>query len=255
MDGHNDTKKIHQIWLQGEVNLPPNYKKYSEAYQALNKDWKYKLWDEKKIRALIVREYPHLLCIYDNYTFWVMRVDLGKYCILDSEGGLVVDMDIKPKKPLTPIMEGAHGKPAVIFYPHRKGGKSNFHFLEKMVHRITNNNFIYSPYPHHPFTELLLERALCTSERMPWDFKLYYIVGSIGPLFLIDTIEKYGPDCIHWIDEKEADEYISDERANSWNKKYYDNHDIFWGIFFIIMIIIAIYIGYATTKFKEWYLC
>ncbi len=76
-------KRIHQIWLQGEQNLPEKYKKYSMKYKELNKSWEYKLWSQEDIRKLIEKNYPQLLKVWENYEFWVMRVDLGKYCILD----------------------------------------------------------------------------------------------------------------------------------------------------------------------------
>jgi mannosyltransferase OCH1-like enzyme len=248
---HHETKKIHQIWLQGEDNLPPKYKEYMEKYKELNgpDGWEYKLWNEQEIRDLIKAKYPHLLCIYDNYPFWVMRVDLGKYCILEAEGGLLIDMDTKPLKPFNDIMRTALGKPAVIYYPHKGGFRSHFHFFENLfVHRITNNNFLYAPHPHHKFIQFLLKRAECMAERMPWDFKLYYVIGSIGPLFLIDAIEEYGQNKIKWIPEADMRHYFVDEQANSWNKKHYDSHDVVWGIIFLVLIISAIVCVYKSKK-------
>lgn len=239
-------RKIHQIWLQGEEKLPDKYKKYVDKYRTLNAPygWEYKLWDEKSIRDLIKAKYPELLDIYDGYPFWVMRVDLGKYCILDSEGGILIDMDTNPLQSFEGLFKN---NPAVIFYPHKKGSKHNFHPLEKIfVNRITNNNFIYVPTPNHPFSKLLLKRAQCVYKRKPWDFKLYYVIGSIGPLFLIDTIEEYGRENIEWIPENISDEYFKDERANSWNKKHYDNHDVLWGFAFLIGIFMAIYCCYRA---------
>lgn len=233
-------KKIHQIWLQGEDALPEAYKKYSKLYQNLNPDWQYKLWNLEDIRSLISSKYPHLLKIWEGYEFWVMRVDLGKYCILDDQGGLLIDMDTEPIKAFGNWLP--QDKAAVIEHENTFG-----HRLLG-VKRTTNNNFIYVPKPKHPLTQALLKRACCTSERLLFEFKFYYILGSIGPLFLIETIqdaqaalEPWATQGLEWIPSSQAAEYFKDEAANSWNKSMLDeDHDISSLLFFLILLVLVI---------------
>ena len=234
------TKHIHQIWLQGEDKLPPDYKAYSAKYKELNPGWGYTLWDEKSIRDLISSKYPHLLSKWEGYEYWVMRVDLGKYAILNSQAGLLVDMDTEPLKSFDDFLKLAKGNPVVLHHANT--------FFRRLigVTKVTNNNFIYIPYPDHPFTQLLLKRAECTAKRMPYDFKFYYILGSIGPLFLIDTIEAYDGK-VEWVPAKDVDGvFFRDDAANSWNKTWFDMHDYAWGAAFIALIALVVYVLYRA---------
>ena len=228
------TKKIHQIWLQGYDDLPENYKTYSNKYQQLNPIWEYKLWSLDDIRNLIKEKYPHLLGIWENYDFWVMRVDLGKYCILDAFGGLLIDMDTEPLLPLDgflPIDKAMVIEHTNTFW-HRLIG----------VKKTTNNNFLYIPYPNHPLSTKLVSRACCTAGRLPFEFKFYHVLGSIGPLFLIDAINEISKDEVLWVPNEVAKEYFADEAANSWNKSLFDDdHDVKWGIFFLAFILLVIF--------------
>lgn len=44
---------IHQIWWQGEDQIPVKYHKNIEAVKKFHPGWKYVLWDQKKIEDLI----------------------------------------------------------------------------------------------------------------------------------------------------------------------------------------------------------
>jgi len=248
------TKHIHQIWLQGEAKLPPNYAAYSKKYKELNPGWQYTLWDENSISELITTTYPHLLSTWEGYEYWVMRVDLGKYAILNSQAGLLIDMDTEPLRPFSSFaslthkslrsfddfLDMTHGEPTVLHHANT--------FFRRLigVKKVTNNNFIYIPYPNHPFTALLLKRACCTAKRMPYDFKFYYILGSIGPLFLIDTIEDYDGK-VTWVPARDVDGvFFKDDAANSWNKSWFDLHDAVWGTVLVVMIVLVVYGLYSA---------
>src|SRR3569833_2828898 len=146
---------VHQIWLQGFDQLPKDYATYSERYKQFNPDWTYKIWSEKDIRELIASKYPHLIATWEGYQYWVMKVDLGKYCILNSYAGILVDMDSNPKKSFVEFLPLTAGNPSVLHHPNT--------FFRRLVgvKKVTNNNFIYIPYPNHPLTQLLLMRACC----------------------------------------------------------------------------------------------
>src|SRR3989304_6565845 len=94
---------VHQIWLQGYDAMPKKYQEYSNKYRELNNN-DYILWDEPAILNLITSEHPELLKEYEGYQFWIMRVDLAKYVILEKYGGFYVDMDTKPLKSLKTIV-------------------------------------------------------------------------------------------------------------------------------------------------------
>ena len=116
------------------------------------------------------------------------------------------------------------------------------------VKKVTNNNFLYVPYAHHPLMKMLIEGAKHSAKRMPWDFKFYYILGSIGPLFLIDTIERYESQGgqVTWVPSPIVGEYFRDEAANSWNKKWFDTHDYVWGVVFVLLLVSVVFVLYKA---------
>ena len=74
---------------------------------------------------------------------------------------------------------------------------------------------------------------------MPWEFKSYYVLGSIGPIFVLDTIREYGENKVTWIDSGVFEKYFDNLADNSWNRRNYDSHDILWGSFFLIILFLA----------------
>ena len=65
-------KVIHQIYLQGEANIPDNIKKSVSELRQRNPDWEYRLYDESKILDYIKRYYGEdtlkiYLLINENY--------------------------------------------------------------------------------------------------------------------------------------------------------------------------------------------
>lgn len=232
----DEINTVHQIWLQGEDKLPPKYKIYSDKYRELNS---YVLWDDKKIRKLINLHYPHLLDIYNGYDFWVMKVDLSKYIILHRYGGFYVDMDTEPKKCFHAMAVVANDKP--LFYL-KKFPK----YLQIVLGDYLNNNFMYSPRPRHPLFTLFIKRAQQSAPRLFFDLKIYYILSSIGPHFMMNVIREYLDDGgdITLLTEKATEDFFQDEEAVSWLKKeWVDKQDkciIISGIILLILLYMTI---------------
>lgn len=245
-------KLIHQIWLQGEEKLPKRYKKYSNMYKSM-KDYNYTLWDDKSIRKLIKNKKPHLYEIYDGYEKWIMRVDLAKYIILQVYGGFYIDMDTYPKKSLNEIVNMSKGKPVIVGYKTTENPK--YKIFSFVFPYILNNNFMYSPYPKHPFYEILSEKSKVTKDRKWWDFKLYYVLGSIGPFYLFDVVKKYGLEGINLLNTSKLENFIHDEHANSWcNASAFimdlDKRDKIVIFIFLLLIFYAIFSIYKMRVKK-----
>jgi mannosyltransferase OCH1-like enzyme len=60
------------------------------------KGWKYRIWNESSVYALIRHHRPSLLPTYDGLDLAILRVDMAKYLIADVFGGVVADLDIIP---------------------------------------------------------------------------------------------------------------------------------------------------------------
>jgi len=88
-------KIIHQIWLQGENNIPEDYPNYSGSWKEKNPEFTYIMWDNDMIVELIKKTFPQFMVIYDSYPKLVQKVDAAKYIILYHFGGIYIDMDLE----------------------------------------------------------------------------------------------------------------------------------------------------------------
>ena len=88
-------KLIHQIWFQGENNIPPHLKIYQNKCRSMYSNWDYKFWDKENIELLIKKEYNYLWETYTYYPKLIQKIDLAKYIILHKYGGFYLDMDVE----------------------------------------------------------------------------------------------------------------------------------------------------------------
>jgi len=86
-------KKIHQIWFQGEKNIPSKYNKYINSVKNKNPGWDYKLHDESDILKYAARFSQKCLDKFKTYKYMHQKIDLGRYLICYFEGGITVDID------------------------------------------------------------------------------------------------------------------------------------------------------------------
>lgn len=96
-------KIIHQIWLGSPV--PRQLRSFHESWKRLHPDWECRLWSEKDLDWLKNKK------LYDNafvhakkdagYQF---QSDLARYEILYRFGGVYIDMDTEPIKPIDELM-------------------------------------------------------------------------------------------------------------------------------------------------------
>lgn len=90
-------KLIHQIWI-GPHPLP----KEIEAWKRMNPTWKHRLWREADLAPLIGRN--RLQPVWDAFEGNVHecagRADVALFAILNEQGGVYLDADSVPLKPL-----------------------------------------------------------------------------------------------------------------------------------------------------------
>ena len=86
---NNIPKKIHQIWLGGEI--PKIYDIIRKTWEKCHPDWEYKLWTDKDIDSLNIINKKQ----YDNATNFGTKSDILRYEILYQFGGVYVDTDFE----------------------------------------------------------------------------------------------------------------------------------------------------------------
>jgi mannosyltransferase OCH1-like enzyme len=82
-------KKIHQIWLGGEV--PDKYQRLRETWIKLHPDWEYKLWgDEDAEKFGMINDLA-----FRTVKNYGAKADIFRYEILYREGGVYADTDFE----------------------------------------------------------------------------------------------------------------------------------------------------------------
>lgn len=92
-------KIFHQIWI-GPHEPPPVFKNSQESIKKLHPDWQYKLWTDKDIVRLNLKNKK----FYDESMNYGEKADIARYEILYRYGGVYADVDyvcIKPFDALT----------------------------------------------------------------------------------------------------------------------------------------------------------
>ena len=102
---HYIPKTIHQIWYQGEDNVPEEYRYYASTWRKYNKNYEYLLWDQDDISKLLCSLYPKYVEFYEALPTMIQKIDFAKYIILNHEGGCYVDMDTLSEKSLDNLLD------------------------------------------------------------------------------------------------------------------------------------------------------
>jgi mannosyltransferase OCH1-like enzyme len=136
---------IHQIWLQGEDNIPEKFKSNITQIKNLHPTWQYTLWDDIQIIQLLRgmnskslfkvennKNPSSLIDIYYKMEHLHQKVDFARYVILYQFGGAYVDMDAKSIKPMDDLVEQS----------------TNYEMLVSQLNLSTVENYITTGYKY-----------------------------------------------------------------------------------------------------------
>jgi inositol phosphorylceramide mannosyltransferase catalytic subunit len=167
---------IHQIWYQGETQLPEKYRRFRNTWKKNHPDWKFVLWDEKSMRELVHREYAWFVSYFDGYPLDIQRMDSARYLILNSFGGFYIDMDVESFKPIDELL----GDYELI--------------LSKTV---GYNNAIMGSIPHHPLWQEVFNNLRKFSARpasgtleLQERSSANYVATSAGPRLFSRSVQE-----------------------------------------------------------------
>jgi len=90
---------IHQIWLGSP--LPRKLARYSRTWRKHHPDWELKLWTDAEVAGY---DFPSRE-LFDAAQCWGQKSDLLRMEILNSEGGVYVDLDYECFKPIDVLTE------------------------------------------------------------------------------------------------------------------------------------------------------
>ena len=187
---------IHQIWYQGENQLPLQYQQWRQTVIDHNPDFQHQLWSEAEIIHLLEAHYPHYLALYLQLPHMHLKIDMIKPLILHHVGGIYIDMDciaFNSFHKLQHSLSEYHHEifcvnPAVIMQRmFCLPGASDYAFL--------NNNFIASR-PGHPFLLDIVNAGIRYFQKLPPRYKgekyiRRVILESFGPRQLTHCYHQY----------------------------------------------------------------
>jgi mannosyltransferase OCH1-like enzyme len=167
-------KIIHQIFYQGEAEIPEKYLRYRQTVLEHHPHWQYMFWDETKSRMFLEEHYPWFLQVYDSYPYWIQRCDAIRYFILHYYGGFYIDMDIESLKPIDDLLGD----------------------YELIVSKLVDiNNAIMGSVPGHPLWLQVFEELKKRQNQRPSSINPlvknsmpYYVTYSTGPMLFHDCV-------------------------------------------------------------------
>src|SRR3990170_5005702 len=164
-------RHLHQIWWQGLAELPARYTSWHAKWGALHPDWQHTTWDERQVLQLLSEHYPEYLALFQSYKKMIQRIDLSRIFILHHFGGVYVDMDTEPLKPLDALLSDGtrlfFNDPSSWLLDERPLGLNVGQLLHKKLTPILNNDFMGSTVGH-PFWRLVMQRLTFDAKKLPF---------------------------------------------------------------------------------------
>ncbi|AGF85294.1 hypothetical protein QJ854_gp488 [Moumouvirus goulette] len=234
---------LHQIWIQGYEKIPNDLKKYHINCQKVNNNFEHVLWDDDKIRKLLIDKFgPEYLETYDYFKVPAQKADFARYAILYTYGGIYLDMDMVCRKNLESLLQ------------------YNFFLTPQIVPLFTKSylNAIIGSRKNHPifkiiFKNIFFRKNLKNNIRASTGTGLFYdsIIEYIkkNPIHDITLIDrKYLQPCNMYNGEMCpytcTDCYVAHTNYSSWSwslkfwKKFFKYFH--WILFFLLILIIIL---------------
>ena len=170
----------HQIWLQGWNNLPEKFHGNVRLLEEKNPGYRHMKWDEESLRRECERISPEVAQKFNSFPHLIQKVDLGRLVVLYTYGGISVDTDMKPLRPIdsTPHLDSAECMISKGAFP-----------LNIIGH---TNNAVILCRPRHPFLEDAIQTiAAAQIQESDYSTKELYIDATTGPRFFETVIARH----------------------------------------------------------------
>jgi mannosyltransferase OCH1-like enzyme len=269
-------KIIHQIWIQGEHDIPEKLKINKNKIQILHPDWEYVLWDEISVLYLLKNTNEEWLKRYYKFDYLHQKVDYAKLIILYIYGGIFIDMDAYTIKKLDSLFHKYSDYDFIVSYIKEHNFIGNILTCRKMGKCL--NNGIYIAKPKVDILSYLIDNVSYKCSIL--DVKMTCISNTTGPIFFDNYIQlyinknhkknkskilildnEYLEPCSSDFCEITDNTYIRHEHNMSWFNSYikefiklYLCYSIIFNSLFILLVIFMIYlIFYYFYKYFSFY--
>ena len=98
---------VPKIIHQSHVNRrsAEEYNHNITRLQKLNPDWRWMCWTDDDNLNLIQEHYPWFLSTYESYKYPIQRADAVRYFYMHKYGGIYLDLDMYPFKPINLLLK------------------------------------------------------------------------------------------------------------------------------------------------------
>ena len=214
-------RRVHQIWWQGEDDVPAAYADSTRALRGMNPGWEYYLWDRSSLLEQCNLLDPQVAACFLSYPHLHQQVDLGRLVVLYNYGGITLDMDITPRRPLsrTPHLDGAE----FIVSGSSVGWLQHLCLSGGCLSRACNNS-VFLAAPRSPVVVRLICDVMAAS-LYRGRIKFVCIQWTTGPYRVTQSLRAMaaeGEDIVvlpaRYFEETEAsaDAIVSHHHCNTW---------------------------------------
>jgi mannosyltransferase OCH1-like enzyme len=184
-------KIIHQIWIQGESELPDKYKDNVSLLKSLNPGWKHVVWDNDSLREQCARLGDDVVSCFDAAEYMHQKVDLGRYVVVYLHGGISIDMDVKALRPLDSLKGLQNISTLAVSRMPLNRFESWLHNRFTSTLPPTNNATLIAPSRNHA----LLHLITCVCQRIASrekgkGGKFFTVMNTTGPFAFMESLRQ-----------------------------------------------------------------
>lgn len=172
-------KIIHQTWKDDE--LPKAFQLLSESWKEMLPNWEYRLWTDEMNREFVKTHYPEFLEKFNAYPNKIQRADAIRYLLLQTYGGLYVDLDFEclDRNIVSLFKEG-----------HFVVGKEPDQHARRYNREYIICNALMASVPNHPFLDFIIQRMM--NHPNGWNVRHGGdILDSTGPFLITDAFNDF----------------------------------------------------------------
>lgn len=125
---------FHHIYLNElchDCPPSPRYLANIDSCRQLHPDWEFKLWTSDNATSFVRDNYPQVSDAYSSYAQTIQRANILRYLLLDTFGGVYLDLDLQCRASLDPLRP--------------------LSWLTPPAHPVGINNAFILAQPAHPF--------------------------------------------------------------------------------------------------------
>ncbi len=217
---------LHRTLLW-DAEIPEHLKRTCAATEALNPEFRVRMWHNEDVRTLLAERHPEYLDVYDGYERNIQRADFARYAILYCCGGMYLDLDMKAIKPIQPLLkakvddgyscilaEETRLKPAFRAATRSYPIRQSLPIDDRAECEFRVSNYFLVAREGDETLKRILD--LCVERAMHAVREDYDVIFTTGPDVVSTIIDERQGDDVFILSRREVDEYVVHLGAGDW---------------------------------------